>query len=235
VQGFMQHLAGLNCLPIFYYHYPSQTGLRLCAEQIAQILAVPGVVGIKESTLDLREVEQHIALRAGCPTVFLSGTALNLTQFMQLGGHGAMCPEAVLMPCRTVKAYQAYIHGDCACAREIQKELFAVAPILRGGMTSARTARVVMMAAQDHQIGLPMGGHPQARLKAALNHLCIPTATLVKCPLPELTWFDQHKVNRAMPDVVRFEGCNSAGPVAPLAVPAAPAVGFNKWGTLLPE
>ena len=33
-----------------------------------------------------------------CGKVYLTGTALNLTQFMDAGGHGAMCPEAVLLP-----------------------------------------------------------------------------------------------------------------------------------------
>ena len=80
VYGFYQELvaqAAQNCLPIFYYHYPRQTGLKLSPSEVAQILLIPGVVGIKESTLDLKEVEAHIALTCGRSKVFLSGTALN--------------------------------------------------------------------------------------------------------------------------------------------------------------
>jgi 4-hydroxy-tetrahydrodipicolinate synthase len=111
VIGFISALAELNALPIFYYHYPSATGLKLPADDIAAILSIQGVIGIKESTLNLREIEKHIHLTAGQGKVFLSGSGLNLTQFLGLGGNGAMCPEAVLLPSPTVKAHHAYLAG----------------------------------------------------------------------------------------------------------------------------
>src|SRR5262249_43413822 len=88
VLGFFAALSDLHALPIFYYHYPSQTKLHLEPQHVANILGLPEVVGIKESTLNLREVQEHMRLLCGQGKVFLSGTALNLTQFIQLGGHG---------------------------------------------------------------------------------------------------------------------------------------------------
>jgi 4-hydroxy-tetrahydrodipicolinate synthase len=188
VLGFYTAVAELNLLPILYYHYPSQTGLKLSPEDIAAILNLQGVVGIKESTLNLREVQSHIRLTAGCGKVFLSGTALNLTQFMELGGHGAMCPEALLLPAATVHCYNAWIHGQCDEARAVQSKLFDMTPILRSRPTPAMVTRVMLMSAEDHKMPVPMGhDQPQARLKAALNCLGVPTSTAVKCPLPPLT------------------------------------------------
>jgi 4-hydroxy-tetrahydrodipicolinate synthase len=202
VLGFFHELCQMRALPIFYYHYPSQTGLKLSPQEVAQILLLDGVVGIKESTLDLKETEQHILLTAGHGRTFLSGTALNLTQFMAIGGHGAMCPEALVLPAQTVQAYQFWAQGYALDAREVQKRLFVVAPLLRGGFTREDSARRVMMFTQDRQIALPMGNdQPQARLKATLNAIVVPMSAYVKPPLPQLSWHDQRKVSSAVPKI----------------------------------
>jgi 4-hydroxy-tetrahydrodipicolinate synthase len=202
VYSFYQCLAAANYLPIFYYHYPAQTGLKLTPIEVAQILRLSGMVGIKESTLDLRELEAHRALTCDCDLAFLSGTALNLTQFLDSGGHGAMCPEAVLLPARTAACYAAYRRGCPEEARRIQRELFVVAPVLRGGLATAGSTRAAVMSTQDLHLPLPMrSGHPQARLKFALSLLGIRTSPLVKPELPQLSQLDQQRVLSAMPDI----------------------------------
>jgi dihydrodipicolinate synthase/N-acetylneuraminate lyase len=223
VLTFMSVLSGMHVLPIFYYHYPSQTKLRLSPQDVGDILLLPGVVGIKESTLDLREVQCHIRLACGQGKVFLSGTALNLTQFMKLGGHGAMCPEAVLLPGPVVQAYDAAGAGNWHGARAIQRELFEMLPILRGRSTSVHMTRTVFMAAQDHKVPLPMGGdHPQARLKFALDLFGIATPTEVKPPLPQLSSEDIDTVRKAVTRLQTIDWVDiaSQAPPVPLEVPA---------------
>jgi dihydrodipicolinate synthase/N-acetylneuraminate lyase len=153
---------------------------------------------------------------------------------MALGGHGAMCPEAVIMPCRTVACYNAFVEGNLPMARALQKDLFAVAPILRGGLTSEGMARAITMTFQDHKCELPMGGHPQARLKEALNYLCIPTSAEVRCPLPPLSGHDRQKVKRAMEDIKKkgLDCCPRVRSAPPCPVP--PPEPCN-YGTLLPK
>jgi 4-hydroxy-tetrahydrodipicolinate synthase len=218
VIGFFAALSDLHLLPIFYYHYPNQTGVKLPPEDIAQILSLPGVVGIKESTLNLREVQAHLCLMRGQGKAFLSGTALNLTQFLDLGGQGAMCPEAVLLPGLTVRAYNAYQHGCHDEARCLQAKLFEMTPILRSRPTPAAVTRVMLMAASDHKLPVPMGkDQPQARLKAALNCMGVPTSTVVKCPLPPLTDKDRKHVEQVVHRLQEIDGCDPA-----LQVPAEP-------------
>jgi len=209
VLGFVNDLCQMQALPVFYYHYPSQTKLSLTPEEVAQILLLPGVVGIKESTLDLKETAQHMALTAGHNKTFLSGTALNLTQFMALGGHGAMCPEAVVLPAQTVQAYSLWAQGYALDAREVQKSLFVMAPLLSGGFTREGMARRLMLLTQDRGIAMPMGGaQPQARLKATVDALIVPMSAYVKPPLPQLSWHDQRKVSSAVPRIqaVQYSG-----------------------------
>jgi 4-hydroxy-tetrahydrodipicolinate synthase len=208
VMAFFQSLDQLRLLPIFYYHYPSQTELKLTPHEVAQILLLPGVVGIKESTLDLQETQAHIDLTFGHARAFLSGTGLNLTQFLAIGGHGAMCPEAALLPGLTVQVYQAFVQGDPHTARELQECLFVLAPLMTSGTVTETAARTLVMCAQDHHVRLPMrGDHPQARLKAALDCLGVPTLPAVKCPLPPLHWRDRLKVNQAVQKIRSSEHC----------------------------
>jgi 4-hydroxy-tetrahydrodipicolinate synthase len=215
VLGFFHALAELQILPIFYYHYPSDTGLRLSAYDVAAILSLPGVVGIKESTLNLREVEAHIKLTCGMGKVFLSGTALNLTQFMDLGGHGAMSPEACLMPGPVVQAYVAYVKGNRDVARNYQLEFFEVIPILKERGSPALT-RQVFMCAQDHKIGLPMGrDSSSARIKYALNLMGIKMTPLVKCGA-QLTERDQRRVQRAVARIHEIDWCYCSMQVPPI-------------------
>ncbi len=199
VLGFFAALCDLHALPILYYHYPAQTRLKLSPEDVAAILCLPGVVGIKESTLNLREVRAHMRLTCGQGKVFLSGSALNLTQFLELGGHGAMCPEALLLPALTVRAYDAYRQGCRAEARAIQAGLFEMTPILLARPKPPAAVRLMLTSAEDHRLPVPMGkDQPQARLKDALNYLGVPTPTAVKCPLPPLTEREDRRVRKTV-------------------------------------
>lgn len=199
VLGFYAALSQSGILPILYYHFPADTGLRLTAQEVAVLLGLPNVIGIKESTLDLNEVQTHIQLTAGQDKAFLSGTALNLTQFLELGGHGVMAPEPVLLPARTVAAYEAYRGGNFSEARRLQKELFVVAPVVSTSAACPCLTRCLVMKTQDHHIALPLRSDcPQARMKEALNHLGIRTPTYTRPPLPALSAHDARKVQHAL-------------------------------------
>jgi 4-hydroxy-tetrahydrodipicolinate synthase len=223
VYAFYEQLTAAGGLPVFYYHYPSQTGLQLSPRAVARILLLPGVVGIKESTLDLSETQDHFALAGAHGKVFLSGTALNLTQFLGVGGHGAMCPEAAVLPNLTVQSYQDYMNGQKDLARERQKGLFVVAPVLRGGPVTERAARLMTMTAMDQKLALPMGSEqPQARLKATLGELGLPLTPEVRPPLPGLSRLDEWKVRQAVRKI-QERGLDGVIPPPPgLVLPQGP-------------
>ncbi|MCS7014989.1 MAG: dihydrodipicolinate synthase family protein [Gemmatales bacterium] len=199
VHQFYQQLSRADTLPIFYYHFPGQTGLYLSPLELARILSLPNVIGIKTSTLDLAETRTLISLTQGQGKVFLSGTALNLTQYLETGGQGAMCPEAVLLPCHTVAVYEAYLQGATTQARTWQRQLFVVAPLLRDSPTPVSLARSVVMFTQDRELSIPVREDTgQARLKATLNELGVCMSAAVKCPLPQLDTHDRLKVRLAV-------------------------------------
>lgn len=197
---FYHALADTNLLPVFYYHIPGSVDRPLKPQEVVQVVSHPNIVGIKESTLDLREVEAHVRGLQCQGKTFLSGTALNMTQFRGVGGHGAMCPEAAILPCDTVTAYQlAYDIGDRRAARQQQRDLFVLAPLLKGGIISQGGARSFTMFSQDLKLPMKLGADTsQARLKATLNCLGVPMQATVKPCLPALSKWDQHLVNQAV-------------------------------------
>jgi 4-hydroxy-tetrahydrodipicolinate synthase len=218
VLGFYAALSDLRALPIVYYHYPSQTGLRLSPRAIADILGLPGVIGIKESTLDLGEMKAHICLTRGLGKCYYTSTALNLTQFLELGGSGAMCPEAVLLPSQVVDEYNAWINGHHDQARALQKALFVLEPVVSSGRVPVILARPLAMMAADRELPLPMSpnSHPQAKIKAALNCLGVATPVPVKCPLPPLSTRDRHKVQKACARIKAIDWCEVVLKVPPV-------------------
>jgi 4-hydroxy-tetrahydrodipicolinate synthase len=217
VRDFFAALSALEVLPIFYYHYPAQTAIRLSPIDMAEILSLPNVVGVKESTLNLREMQAHMAAAHGLNKAFFCSTSLMLTQFLHAGGHGAMCPEAVLLPGATVQCYGAFRHGKHDDARAIQAELFALTPIFRSRQSPTHLTRAIFTAAQDHQIPLPMASdQPQARVKAALTYLCVPTPSFVKCPIPPLTPSDLARVQSAVRDIKQIDWCAVAWRTQPV-------------------
>jgi len=196
VHDFFEKLASAHELPIFYYHHPSDMQRQLSTDEVVQVLSLENVVGAKESTLDLKEVRAHINGVAGQGKVFLSGTALNLTQFQKIGGSGVMCPEAAILPSDTVAAYEtAYGVSNRHAARSQQRDLFVLAPLLKGGFITERSARMITMTAQDLKLPQQIGpDESQARLKAALNQLGVPMSAAVREPLPQLSRWDEHIV-----------------------------------------
>jgi 4-hydroxy-tetrahydrodipicolinate synthase len=244
VFSFYAALCDLHALPIFYYHYPSETGLKLTAEEVAAVLNLEGMAGIKESTLNLPEEATHIRLTH---KAVLTSTALNLTQVLELGGQGAMCPEAVLLPGPTVQVYDAYVHGRHDEARALQKELFATVPITSTRRTPPALVRVVEMSAADHTMALPLRPeHPQAQMKVALDCLGVPMSAAVKCPLPPLTERERKKVEATVSCLKTIDWSEAAFRTSPLppqgteerpgyllhtgAIQLGPWVGRNWWG-----
>lgn len=211
VLAFYAALSDSGILPIFFYHFPSDTGLCLPAETIAAILHLANVVGIKESTFNLREVEAHIRLTRDCGKAYFTGSALDLTQFLAVGGSGAMCPEAALLPRPTVAAFDAWQRGDRQRARAIQNDLYNLVPILSTKPAAPCLARAEMMTLLDLKAPVPLSSDSNpAELKYALTLLGVETPICVRPPARSLRPCDFRQIDRAIFRVQNIHwGCES--------------------------
>ena len=199
-------LSAINLLPIFYYHYPAASGLDLKPAQVAELLALPNVVGIKESTLDMLSIKRHIGLTEEKNRIYLSGSELNFMQFMDLGGHGAVGAAALIMPRTAVAMVDAYQAGDRIKARELQSLLFETMPLAKRTGAPIALVRKAFLLALRQGLDVPLDIQPtQARLKAALARRGVPIKPVMRSPLPPLTADDEQVVEQVMTKIEEIE------------------------------
>ncbi len=199
-------LSAMNLLPIFYYHYPAATGLDLKPAQVAELLALPNVVGIKERTFDTLSIKRHVALTEEKNRIYLSGSELNFMQFMDLGGHGVVGAAALIMPRTAVAMYEAYQTGDRIKARELQSLLFETMPLAKRTGAPIALIRKAFLLALRQGLDVPLDIEPtQARLKAALARRGVPIKPIMRSPLPPLTAHDEQVVEQAVKRIEEIE------------------------------
>ena len=149
-------------LPVLFYSFPTHSHLYLTPEQIASLAEIDNLVGAKETILDINEVRGLVEATDKDFCVF-TGMCLNLTEAMQVGACGAICPLPNIMPQKAVRLYEALAAGDMAAAVPLQNAFYAIAALIGGSPT------------------------PHALIKEALRLLGHPIRTDVKPPLPQLT------------------------------------------------
>jgi 4-hydroxy-tetrahydrodipicolinate synthase len=102
-------------LPTVAYHIPYRTGLRLDVPTLREVLAIPGVIGLKESSGGLENVGP-LASAAG-PAILCGEDALFLDA-LELGAHGAIVASANLLPRAFVEVFAAFAAGQRERARD---------------------------------------------------------------------------------------------------------------------
>lgn len=150
-------------LPVLYYNFPAVTRLELTPAEIAELAAIPGVVGVKQTIFDVEEIAELAGLTAEMPFSVLSGTILNLPALVPRGVRGAIGVLPNLVPRESVALYQALREGDEATASRLMASI-------------GKLARLVAANPIAH-----------ATLKEALRQMGHPFEATVKDPLPPLT------------------------------------------------
>ncbi|MDX3773722.1 4-hydroxy-tetrahydrodipicolinate synthase [Chromatiaceae bacterium AAb-1] len=108
--------------PVLLYNVPGRTAVDLLPETVAQLAAVPNIVGIKEATGSLSRLA---ALQQLCPADFLllSGDDASYADFMLAGGHGVISVTANIAPLLMSQLYDAAIRQQHAVVKEIDQKL----------------------------------------------------------------------------------------------------------------
>jgi 4-hydroxy-tetrahydrodipicolinate synthase len=164
-------------LPVLYYNFPAVTRLELSPAEIAELAAMEGMVGVKETIFDLEEIAELAKLTEHLPFSVLSGTTLNLTALVPRGIRGAIGVLPNLMPRETVELYRALRDGDQAKASELMASI-------------GKLARILAASPIAH-----------AMLKEALRQMGHPIEPTVKDPLPPLTAEQSDLVAEVLADV----------------------------------
>jgi 4-hydroxy-2-oxoglutarate aldolase len=112
--------------PIIVYSIPQFTGLHVEPSTIGKLSQIPNVVGLKESSGDIRFVRAVLRrVRPGFRV--LVGSPLILYQALRAGAVGAVLGQATFVPELCVGLYQAFLQGKIKRALEFQERLLPLA------------------------------------------------------------------------------------------------------------
>ncbi len=120
-----QAVADAAGLPIIVYNIPSRSVVDVSVETMARLAAHPNVVGVKDATANL---SRPLHTRAACGPTFcqLSGEDHTALSFLAAGGHGCISVTANVAPRLCREMHDAWGEGRVADAIAIQDRLLPV-------------------------------------------------------------------------------------------------------------
>lgn len=164
-------------IPILIYNVIPWNYLSV-DDMLAIMDAVPGVIGMKQSSGDLKSLSD-LMLRAKPENIVLSGIDALLYPGFSLGAHGAISALTCAVPGVTVKLFDAVQAGDHATAKDIHFRLNALWNATRHDNLPGCVKYI------QHRQGLPMF-HPRAPMervtddqKAAIDAALAPTLEVI--------------------------------------------------------
>ncbi len=131
-EGIVQHysrIASEAALPLVVYNIPGRTASNLLPATLARLAELDQVVGVKEASGDLHQIEQVVA---ACPEDFsvLAGDDWATLPVLAVGGSGVISTTSNLAPAEMVELVRAFQAGDLARAREAHYRLLPLMDVL---------------------------------------------------------------------------------------------------------
>jgi 4-hydroxy-2-oxoglutarate aldolase len=116
-------------IPVMVYSVPVFTHVTVEASLIARVAKHPNIVGMKDSSGDMKGIA---AIIAAAPKEFqtLTGSASTLYEALELGAVGAILGLADVFPDLCVEIYEAASAGDRAKAQNLAQKLVPPAKML---------------------------------------------------------------------------------------------------------
>jgi 4-hydroxy-tetrahydrodipicolinate synthase len=132
LHSFFRTLAVEGGLPLWLYHQPGETKLSIEPETVAELAAIPEVVGIKVSAgPDLLYFHRVVRLLRTRPEFrIMVGEDYNCLSALVLGGHGAVVTLGNIIPESFLGLWDAVRTGDLAAARRHQDRIMDVQELL---------------------------------------------------------------------------------------------------------
>lgn len=197
--SFYSHVASISRKPVFYYHYPQMTELFYTPKQLARLFALKGMAGIKESSLNLSEIGEHLAAVNGKDFVVFSGNSFSLLQILSMGGAGVICQIPSFAPRLVVECYDAWIAGDKAGARTLQARILELIPFLNSFGLPAGVQKNAYKLISRMPFSLKNRNRSRhAVIKETLRQMGHPVTARVRNPLPQITRREQETITQLL-------------------------------------
>jgi 4-hydroxy-tetrahydrodipicolinate synthase len=176
-EGIYQHykaVAEATRFPLIVYNIPGRTASKIEATTIARLAEIEWIVGLKEATGSLDEVQEVIRLCGDRLAVYSGDDSLTLP-IMAVGGHGVITVVGNVVPRLSAEVTGAALRGDWARARTLHYQML---PLIRAlfqetNPIGVKAALAAMGFCRDELRLplLPMSPGPREKLRAAMHEL----------------------------------------------------------------
>jgi 4-hydroxy-tetrahydrodipicolinate synthase len=184
VAGLVEHFRAVSeacALPVILYNVPGRTASNVAPRDVLRIAhEVPGVVGVKEASGDLRQMMTLLDERPD-DFVVLSGDDDLTLPLLALGGDGVISVVANEAPGPMARLYDAAVAGDWADARGIHERLLALmrANFVEPNPMPVKTA-LELMGRTPAQFRLPLVRIPARHESRAILRAALEAAGLIE-------------------------------------------------------
>lgn len=123
--------------PLVLYNIPAMTKISIPPGAVAELAALPNVIGIKDSSRDVEYLQQVLRATAAVDFAVLTGSdTLQLTSLV-VGAHGMIAAGMNLVPRLGRTVHDAVAAGDLDTARRAQRQLAEIVTACRVGQSPA--------------------------------------------------------------------------------------------------
>jgi 4-hydroxy-tetrahydrodipicolinate synthase len=174
-EGLIRHFGAISdaaTVPVCLYNVPGRSGVNLKPETVLKLAANPNIIGIKESSGDLAQV-QHLLLGRPDGFAVLCGEDWLMLAVMAAGGDGLISVASNEIPAEMTALVAAAGSGRLEEARHI---FFAILPLLEANFLETNPAPVKAALAAMGRIGdgvrlplVPLTQSKRGALHAALR------------------------------------------------------------------
>lgn len=169
-----RHIAEATRFPLILYNIPGRTSSKMEAGTLARLARLDHIIGLKEATGSLDEVQEVIRLCGPDFEIYSGDDALTLP-IMAVGGAGVISVIANLLPKDCAAAVAAAASGDWPRARQLHYRLIPLmrALFLETNPIPVKAAASMLGLCRDELRLplLPMSDGPRERLRAVLREL----------------------------------------------------------------
>ena len=161
-------------IPIVIYNIPARTAVNISVDTLAELSALPRIVGVKDATGDLARVALE---RKYCQDGYtqLSGEDMTAVGFNAMGGRGCISVTSNVAPSLCAAMQEATLSGDFKRALELQDMLAPLHQALFSdaspGPAKYALSLLGLMTADVRLPLVPASEEAQANVRAAMKGL----------------------------------------------------------------
>ncbi len=157
-RGIYEHfrsLAEAVDLPIVLYNIPQATGVSLSWQMIEDLVEIPNIVGLKDSSGELRYI-LTVLEKTGSRLSVMCGHDEVVLPALAAGASGMILASANFIPDIWVDLYEAVKKGDLSAAREIQLRIQKICRIIARSGPVGTKAALNMLKVHVGPVRLPL-------------------------------------------------------------------------------